>query len=231
MKILIIEDDTSLTLALYRALGPNYALDTAQSAMSGIQKAETSSYDGILLDLNLPDMPGLKVCEHLRSLGIQTPILVISGEAKIISKVILLDSGANDYLTKPFSLDELRARLRAMLRNRDSSYCRSRMSIADLTLDSTNRKVERSGNPIELRRKEFDILEYLMQNAGIVVSRASLAAHIWSDESDTGLHTIDVHIKHLRDRVDRPFGRNLIKTVHGMGYRIELPPRTISKKH
>lgn len=220
-RLLIIEDDLNLTLALYRALSHTYKVDTAKSAASGIRKAETLPLDLIILDLNLPDLNGLKVTKHLRSVGINTPILVLSGEVGLVSKVDLLDNGANDYVTKPFSLAELRARIRAMLRQ--SAYsARSVLVSGDLKLDPKTRQVTRGETTIDLRRKEFALLECLLINAGTAISRKYLLDFVWGGNSKADNNSIDVHINGLRDKIDRDYPEKLIKTVHGLGYILDV---------
>ena len=168
----------------------------------------------------MPDATGLIICERIREQGMNIPILVISESNDVLSKVKLLDSGANDYMTKPFEIEELKARLRVLLRQpAHSAGDRHRMVVGDLTLDSIKHHVERSGNDIKLRKKEFAVLECLMRNAGRVVSRHSLIDYAWEDHDYGETNTVDVHIKYLRDS-RRPYNTDLIKTVHGLGYKI-----------
>lgn len=222
MKLLLIDDDTGITTALALALANTYELDIARTGTGGLHKANTYHYDVILLDLKLPDMPGLTVCERLRHTGVTAPILILSGETKVLSKVSLLDAGADDYLTKPFSLGELKARLRVLMRRLETNQPKkTRLQTAGLTLDSDTYHVTRDGQTIKLRRKEFAMLECLMQHAGSVVTRNTLTNHAWRDNEDPWTNTIDVHIKYLRDKIDRPFDTRLIKTVHGLGYKLE----------
>lgn len=223
MKILIVEDEASFTILLYRALAPDFTIDMVRTGMSAIQKIEHQSYDVILLDLHLPDISGLKVCEYLRAHGITTPIIVVSGETQITQKVLLLEAGANDYLTKPCSIAELKARIRVAVQNRADSVKPVRLTFGNLELNTETRSVSREGIPVNLRPKEYAILECLLVHAGIVVSRSTIMSHAWND-GETDTNTIDVHIKFLRDKIDRPFDKALIKTVHGVGYKLELTP-------
>lgn len=224
MKLLLIDDDHGITTALSHALANSYDLDIAHTGTGGLHKADTYHYDAILLDLSLPDLPGFTVCERLRHVDAVTPILILSGESKVLSKVNLLDAGADDYLTKPFSLGELKARVRVLTRRAHSGRPRQhRLQAADLTLDSDTHHVTRSDQLIKLRRKEFAILECLMQHAGSVVTRDTLSRHAWRENEDPWANTIDVHIKYLRDKIDRPFPTPLIKTVHGFGYKLDIP--------
>lgn len=223
MRLLIAEDDSDIVLMLYRALRPTYAVDSASTTAGALKKLENENYDAIILDIGLPDGSGLSICEKIREQGKSIPILVLSGSAEIIDKVKLLDSGANDYLTKPFDMDELKARLRVLLRQPASpSASRHRMVVGDLTLDSVRHQVERKGKNIELRKKEFAVLECLMKNAGTVVSRDTLIDYAWDDQDYNTTNTVDVHIKYLRDKIDKPFPTRIIKTVHGLGYKIDI---------
>lgn len=221
MKLLIVEDEEGIILALYRALAPSYTIDTSSTVAGALSKVNKSPYDAILLDLNLTDGSGLTVCEWVRANGIQTPILVLSGDSEVDEKVTLLDSGANDYLVKPFDIDELKARLRVLMREPKSAKNHHRLAVGDLVLDRVKHEVYRGGQTIKLRRKEFALLECLMQNSGIALTRTTLSSYAWEDEDNSVTNTVDVHIKYLRDKIDRPFATPLIKTVHGLGYKID----------
>jgi DNA-binding response OmpR family regulator len=222
MKVLLIEDDRGIALALSQALALTHVVVIASEGLEGIRLARREQFDVIILDLNLPDMNGLEVCEEMRALGVNTPILILSGESQVLSKIRLLDAGANDYLTKPFSLGELKARLRVLDRQKHRGQAHStQLRVADLTIDTKRHIVTRAGETIKLRRKEFLLLECLMRQVGTVVSRKVLAEYAWPDADSPWANTIDVHIKYLRDKIDRPFPRHLIHTVHGMGYKIE----------
>lgn len=223
MKLLLIEDSRDISLALSRALYADYEVDLAFTGSDGLGRALSNDYGIVVLDLNLPDMHGLEVCKTLRRQNFKAPILILTGDSKVLSKISLLDAGADDYLTKPFSLGELKVRLRTLLRRAGRSELkRNRIIIDDLELDSTEHSVRRAGQAIGLRRKEFALLECLMQNVGDVVTRETLCDYAWSDTDDPWKNTVDVHIKYLRDKVDRPFSRRMIKTVHGLGYKLEL---------
>lgn len=222
IRILIIEDEPGIALALYRNLKQaGYHVATAKTGASGIKKASTGAQDVILLDLGLPDMSGLTICKELRALEITVPIIILTGETSIHSKVRLFDAGANDYLTKPFSIEELQARIRACLRQIPKEQPLHPLTVGDITLNPNSRCAERQGLIIPLRRKEYAILECLMQHPGMAVTRAVLLQHAWEGTDDGWTNTIDVHIKHLRDKVDRPFSHRAIKTVHGIGYKID----------
>lgn len=223
MKLLLIEDSQEISNALQRALFTDYSVDLSRTGTSGIQKAMSGDYDVIVLDLNLPDISGLEVCQTLRRQNIKSPILILTGETKVLSKISLLDAGADDYLTKPFSLGELKVRLRALIRRAGRSAIKvNRLIVGDLELDVAEHTVKRAGKAIHLRLKEFTILECLMQNAGEVVSRETLSNYAWSANDEPWRNTVDVHIKYLRDKIDRPFDYPMIKTVHGLGYKLDI---------
>lgn len=221
MKLLVVEDNDGIVLALYKALATTYKVDTAGSIRSALKKVQASVYDCLILDINLPDGSSLKICEEVRSRGLMTPILVLSGMGDTHNKVTFLDSGADDYLTKPFDIEELKVRLRVLLRKPGTPANHHRLTVGDLVLDRVRQKVKRNGQPIELRRKEFALLECLMQNSGVTVSRTTLGVYAWENSYDFMTNTVDVHIKYLRDKVDRPFAAPLIRTVHGLGYKID----------
>lgn len=224
-KVLLVEDDRSIAAALAQALRNNYEVIIAASGQSALNKADSQDFDIIMLDLTLPDMSGLAICQQLRDRGLSAPILILSGESNVLIKISLLDAGANDYLTKPFSLGELKARLRALTRYQPSTVpAPSELYISGILLNRQTSQVSREGVLITLRRKEFALLECLMEHAGSVVSRDILIQHAWQGNShDLWTNTVDVHIKYLRDKLDRPFGgQPLIQTVHGLGYRIAV---------
>ena len=221
-QILIVEDDLNLTLALYSALSHTYKVSTAKSALSGLKKAQSISPNLIILDLNLPDHNGLVVTKKLREIGVQTPILVLTAESGLISKVDLLDSGANDYVTKPFSLAELRARIRVLMRDGHLPL-REVLVVGGLELNPNLYQASLSGRIIRLRKKEFLLLECLMCNAGITVSRNYLKEYVWGSNCSVKDNSIDVHIKMLRDKLDISRQRELIKTVQGIGYIFSAP--------
>jgi two-component system copper resistance phosphate regulon response regulator CusR len=229
MKLLLIEDNKPLADSLKKQLGKTFIIDAFRSGEEGMQQALTGAYDIIVLDLGLPDKSGHDVCRGIRANGVSTPILILTGVDDIDSRVALLDDGADDYLTKPFNVAELRARLGALLRRPANTYTQNILTVRDLTLDPNKRSVERAGVPIALRRKEFDILEYLVRNQGRPVTRAMILDHAWDGSKDAWNNTVDVHIKHLRDKVDRPFGSTLIQTAYGIGYMVDAAHVTKEK--
>ena len=221
-KILVVDDDQGLSMTLSQALQTLYDVDSANSGKLGLYRAYSENYEAIILDLNLPDISGFIVCQQLRERGHSAPILILSGESKVLTKINLLDAGANDYLTKPFSLGELKARLRVLLRNPHVTYKPpANIRVGDLILDRNNFEAYRDGRPLGLRRKEFGLLEILMENAGKNVSRQALQRRVWGSSNDVWTNTVDVHIKYLRDKIDRPYDVPYIKTVHGIGYKLD----------
>lgn len=220
MRLLIIDDEIDLVETLSDQLKKRYRIDCSYTGKDGLYKAHVNEYDLVILDLGLPDMEGVKVLESLRKDGDSTPFLVLTGQGEIEKKVKLLDAGADDYITKPFSIDEFEARVRALLR-RQFDVKSNVIEIADLKLDSEKRMVWRHSQPVRLRRLEFDLLEFLMKNQGRVVSRAKILEHVWGTDTDPMNNSIDVHIKHLRDKIDRNFDVKLISTLHGEGYKID----------
>ena len=230
-RILLVDDDKNIAQALALALRNIYAVDIAANGMQALFQVDNEQYGAIILDLNLPDISGLVVCQQLRDRGINAPILILSGESQILTKINLLDAGANDYLTKPFSLGELKARLRALIRSTPGARPLTRqLSAGGLLLDRQKHTVTREGAAISLRRKEFALLECLMEHAGNVVSRRALIRHAWQGAEDPWTNTIDVHIKYLRDKLDRPFDRAVIQTVHGLGYRLAIDLPVMAEK-
>lgn len=232
MRLLIIEDDQGIAVSLQESLKKHYVVDVAHTGEDGLFQAEVNHPDIIILDLKLPDMDGQEVCGTLRASRISAPILILTGRAQIEDKILMLDAGADDYLVKPFSLGELNARLRALMR-RNQEPLSVILATDDLQLDVASRSAKRGATQLNLRRKEFDLLEYLMRNQGNPVSREMILEHVWHNDNDIWTNAVDVHIKYLRDKVDRPFARQLIKTVHGVGYKIEdslLPDEPISRK-
>lgn len=222
MKILIIEDEKKFAKTLKSQLKQEYAVDLAFSAEEGEHHAKVYEYDLIIIDLGLPDKDGITLCENLRTQGIKAPILMLTGEFAIAKKIEALDSGVDDYLVKPFNLSELQARLRALLRRKANTFQSKILTIGDLSVNISDRTVKRGKEEIILQRKEFQILEFFMRHPGKLITRDKLIEHIWDSEADSVANVVDVHIKYLRDRIDRPFAKKLIKTVYGLGYKLEL---------
>jgi two-component system, OmpR family, response regulator len=223
MKLLCIEDNADLVESLRHFLAAGSSITHARSGKEGLSLIDKHRYDVVILDLGLPDISGLEICRELRRNSFDVPILVLSGLKDSKTKVSLFKAGADDYMTKPFTIAELRARLFALLKR--ASPDRSRddlclLKVGSLTLDPLSRQVKRSGKPISLRRKEFDILEYLMRNRDKIVTRPMIMDNVWDSGSSSWDSTINVHIKRVRDKVDRPYKRKFIKTAYGLGYTI-----------
>jgi DNA-binding response OmpR family regulator len=221
MKILHIDDNRLLMDSVKKTLGTTYVVDTICTGSEGIQKALTVRYSAILLDLGLPDMDGFEICRQLRSANVATPILVLTVQKDPDTMVRLLNCGADDYITKPFGKEVLKARITALLRRSQDLKEEKIIELGDLTINITRRQVWRSGTRISLRRKEFDILEYLATNNGHVLTRPMILDHVWEAGTEGWNNTVDVHIKYLRDKIDRPFGSSLIKTAYGVGYMVD----------
>lgn len=221
MRLLLIEDNKRVATALRETLRGSYAVDVEYSGKSALNNMNITHYDVILLDLGLPDINGKQVCEELRARKITSPVIVVTGEDATATKVDVLDCGADDYLTKPFSAEELKARIRAVMRRHNPQSTPSILVVGELELDPAARTATRSGKELKLRRKEFDLLEYLMRNPGRTLTRQMIIDHVWDSGDGLWTNAVDVHIKYLRDKIDRPFGSQLIKTVHGVGYKLE----------
>lgn len=221
MKILYIDDNRLLIDSVKKLLDASYIVDHMCTGREGIEKAHSVQYALILLDLNLPDMNGLEVCQELRKTDVLAPILVLTVQKDPLTSVRLLDSGADDYMTKPFNGNVLKARIAALLRRGQEMHQEKVIGVSDLTVNVTRRQVWRSGVCIALRKKEFDILEYLVANHGHALTRSMILDHVWESGAEGWNNTVDVHIKHLRDKVDRPFDKALIKTAYGIGYMVD----------
>lgn len=220
MRILIVEDEVKLAQAMKRALElQKYAVDIVHDGEEGLDLAIGEKPDLIILDIMLPTMSGIEVCKELRTQNILIPVLMLTAKGQVTDKVTGLDVGADDYMVKPFSLEELFARIRALLR-RPASSKKPILKIKDLTLDPKSLSVKRAGKAIQLSAKEFSLLEYLLRHANTVITKEQLVQHVWDYDADILPSTVEVHIKHLRDKIDVPFSSPLIHTVRGFGYKI-----------
>ena len=220
MKILIVEDDTALSSFIRKGLeAEHHAVDTASDGEQGRAMALEFDYDLVVLDLNLPGIDGLSVLKSVRQRKTSLPVLILTARSRVEDRVQCLDTGADDYLVKPFSFLELSARARALLR-RSHLPSESVLTVRDLSLDRVQRKVERAGRQIELTTKEFALLEYLMRNAGRRLTRPMIIEHVWNLNFDSTTNVVDVYINYLRRKVDDGFSPALIHTVRGVGYQI-----------
>lgn len=223
MRILLIEDEHKLANAIKRALElQKYAVDVAYDGEEGLSLAVgEEAYDLIISDIMLPGIDGIELCKEVRRGEIHTPILMLTAKGLIQDKVAGLDGGADDYMVKPFSFDELFARVRALVR-RPKGERDPVLRVADLSLDPVHFKVSRAGKQIKLSTREFSLLEYLMRNQNKVVSKEQLIAHVWDYDADVLPGTVEVHIKNIRDKIDKPFISTLIHTVRGFGYEMKV---------
>jgi DNA-binding response OmpR family regulator len=221
MRILVVEDEARIRDLLRITLEEHcFSVDTASDGERGCYLARTTDYDLILLDNMLPKAMGLEVCRHIRSIGKSVPIMMLSVKGDPASKAELLNAGADDYLSKPFSYEELLARIQALLR-RPPQIMAEVLKADNLVLDAAVYRVERGGEDIQLTRKEFMLLKYLLRNKGFVVSRSMLLEHVWDMDADPFSNTVESHVASLRRKIERPKRKKLIRTVPGFGYRLE----------
>ncbi|MGA8382356.1 MAG: response regulator transcription factor [Stellaceae bacterium] len=224
MKLLVVEDDRETASYLQKGLGESgYLVDRAGDGRQGLFMASSGGYQAIVLDRMLPQMDGLSMLSALRAADIRTPALILSALGTVDDRVKGLRAGGDDYLVKPFAFSELLARLEALLRRGSATPATTALRVADLELDLLTRTVRRGGKPIELLPREFRLLEYLMRNAGHVVTRTMLLEHVWDYHFDPQTNVIDVHVSRLRQKIDKNFDRPLLNTVRGAGYCLRLP--------
>jgi len=218
MRILLVEDERKISNFIKRGLKEeNYIVDTAFDGEKAMFLSEINPYDLIILDIMLPQIDGITMCRELRKKKINVPILMLTAKDRVRDKVLGLNSGADDYLAKPFDFEELSARISALLRrNRDDKT--GILKVADLELDQLRHKVKRAGEEIQLSSKEFALLEYLMLNANHVVTRTTISEHVWHEDFDSFTNVIDVFISFLRTKIDKNHNKPLIHTIHGKGY-------------
>ena len=228
MRILVAEDESRLAALLEQSLAEaGWDVDVVGNgrAAYGAALAEHDPpYDVLLLDWLLPGMEGVTVCRKLREAGLRTPVLMLTARTTVPDRITGLDAGADDYLVKPFDLDELLARLRALHRRASADEEDGPLTVGNLVLDPASRRTSRGGVEIELSAREFDILHLLMQRAGRLVTRFTILDEVWDGETDLRSNVIDVHVASLRAKIDRPFGTSTITTLRGSGYRIDEAP-------
>lgn len=225
MRILLVEDNHRLSDSLRATLvDDNYAVDVAYDGQEGEEMALFTPYDVIILDVMLPKRDGIEVCRSLRDQKVATPILMLTARDGLDDRVLGLDSGADDYLIKPFEIKELRARLRALMR-RESGNKSGNLTIDDLRLDPSTHYVWRGETPLDLTAKEYALLEYLMRNPNRLLTREMFVAHLWDYDQTIASNVVDVYIRRLRRKVDDPYDVKLIETIRGAGYRLRDPER------
>ncbi len=217
MRILLVEDEQNVASFLKKGLEEEfYTVDVAEDGADGFAMGTSKEYDCIILDVMLPEISGIEICKKLRSSNVKTPILMLTALESVGSKVEGLESGADDYLTKPFAFSELLARIRALLRRAPDAL--SELTLNDLRMDLLSRRVFRGDQEIILTQKGFAILEYFLRNKGRVLSRTQIIENIWGYNFDPNTNVVDVHIKFLREKIDKGFDKKLIHTVRGSGY-------------
>jgi DNA-binding response OmpR family regulator len=222
MRVLVVEDQRNVARFIAKGLREQaYAVDVACDGEEGLAMTELTRYDVIVLDLMLPKVDGFEVCRTIRERGIQTPILMLTARDDKRARIEGLDTGADDYLVKPFDFDELLARLRALLRRGARQYHEPRLSIADLELDTNTHGVRRAGKEISLTAKEYALMEYFLRHPGKVLSRAEIAESVWDESYDPFSNTIEVYIARLRRKIDAEAEIKLIHTRRGVGYVLE----------
>jgi two-component system copper resistance phosphate regulon response regulator CusR len=220
MRIILIEDDKKIAAFIKKGLEEeHYAVDVFHDGEDGAYWATVNDYDLIILDIMLPGKDGIDICNEIRHKNILTPILILTAKTSVGDRVKGLDTGADDYLTKPFAFEELFARVRSLLR-RNQAYKTKTLKIADLELDPASRTVSRAGEKIALTGKEYALLEYLMRNKGRVLSETMIIEHVWDMNFDPESNIVNVYVHHLRGKVDQGFEKKLIHTIRSLGYTI-----------
>ena len=222
MRILVVEDEKALATGLKRGLeAEGFAVDIALDGPDGLWLARENAYDAIILDIMLPEVNGFQVCSTLRDEKNWTPILMLTAKDGELDEAEALDSGADDYLTKPFSYVVLLARIRALLR-RDARERPAVLEAGDLKLDPASHRCWRQEEEVSLTPREFSLLEYLLRHKGEALSKAEILAHVWDFDFEGDPNIVEVYVRHLREKLDRPFGRNALQTVRGSGYRLDV---------
>lgn len=220
MKILVVEDEHRLADLLRRALEhERHVVDIAYDGEDGLERAGSDTFDLIVLDVMLPKLDGFEVCRHLRAGGVSTPVLMLTARDAVADRVEGLDAGADDYLTKPFAVAELLARVRAL--GRRGPAAPELLHVSDVTLDPARHAVRRAGKHVDLTRTEFALLEYLMRHPGQVLTRQQIMDHVWGYDYETMTNVVDIYVHYLRNKLEKGFSGKLIRTVRGVGYSID----------
>jgi two-component system copper resistance phosphate regulon response regulator CusR len=225
MRFLVVEDEKRIADFVQRGLeSAGYAIDLAGDGTAALELVHSTDYDLIILDMMLPDMDGLRVLEKIRNRKTSPPVLILSARGTVNDRVKGLETGADDYLVKPFAFAELLARVRVLLRRGQPTP--EKLQVGDLVLDTIRRRVTRGGEAIDLAPKEFSILEYMMRNQGRPLSRTMIVEHVWDMDYDGLTNIVDVYIRHLRSKIDDRWPVKMIHTVRGIGYKLDLPDET-----
>jgi two-component system, OmpR family, response regulator len=219
MRILLIEDDFKISSFIIKGLKEaGFAVDHAADGEDGLHLAVTESYDALIIDIMLPRLDGLTLIENLRGQHIKTPVIILSAKRSVDDRVKGLEKGSDDYLTKPFAFSELLARLQALIRRSEGITEPTRLVLGDLTMNLLTREVTRGGKAIDLQPREFALLEYLMRNAGRIVSKTMIMEHVWNYNFDPQTNVVEARMTRLRDKIDRHFNKKFIHTIRGVGY-------------
>jgi two-component system OmpR family response regulator len=222
MRLLLIEDDPKIASFILKGMkAEGYAVDHALDGQDGLHMAVTEPYDAAIIDVMLPKLDGLSVIERMRKEKVNTPVIILSAKGSVDDRVKGLQAGGDDYLPKPFAFSELLARVQALIRRGGGISEPTRLSVGDLAMNLITREVTRGGRKIELQRLEFSLLEYLMRNAGRVVSKTMIMEHVWDYNFDPQTNVVESRICRLRDKIDRGFDQKLIQTVRGVGYALK----------
>lgn len=221
MKVLLVDDDLKLRNLLRQMLKDEFTVDHAENGKEAKKKALDTHYDALILDLVLPDVNGADLCKELKDQLNDIPVIIISGKSAIADKDKAFDAGADDYLVKPFSSRELKARIKAIVRRSHPTQSLKEIRVRDLSVDLHKRIATYKDKRLSLCRKEYQLLEFLVVNRGRVISRSEILEHVWEIDANPFTNTVDVHIKRLRDKVDNAYKEKYIETVHGLGYLIE----------
>jgi heavy metal response regulator len=222
MRLLIVEDDATIADFIAKGLTEaGFAVDVAADGARGLALAAGGAYDVAIVDVMLPQLDGLTVIDRMRARGVRTPVLILSARRTVDDRVRGLQAGGDDYLTKPFAFAELLARVQALIRRSTGAAEPTRLTVADLTLDLLTRRAERASRALDLRPREFGLLEYLMRNPGRVLSKTMILSHVWGYNFNPGTNVVDVLVSRLREKIDKDFDPKLLHTVRGVGYVLE----------
>ena len=225
MRILLVEDDVKIASFIVKGLrAAGFAVDHAPDGENGLHMALTEPYDTAIIDIMLPKLDGLSLIERMRKERVRTPVIILSAKGSVDDRVKGLQTGSDDYITKPFAFSELLARVQALIRRGSGQAEPARLTVGDLSMNLITREVTREGRKIELQPMEFSLLEYLVRNAGKVVSKTMIMEHVWDYNFDPQTNVVEARISRLRDKIDRDFSKKLIHTIRGVGYVVKETP-------